>query len=348
MVHPLIKNRQTILPFLVIWFFVMTVHFLALYYSNGYSLSFCIADSVVSTVIYMFISLVLWYPIRFGITNIRAPLEMILNNSFIYAITTTIWIFLVWGIIILINPDWSQDYKSTILSYRILASLMIYIASVVVYYAIGFYESLQEKQANEMQLKTLVKEAQLNELRAQLHPHFLFNSLNSINSLTISNPNKAGEMIIKLSEFIRYSLSRKGNTMADFEKEIHHVQLYLDIEKVRFGNRLNFVCDMDNVPLTWPVPLMLLQPLVENAVKHGVYNSGETTTIKLRSYIENNFLIINISNNFDPDAAPEKGTGTGINNVKERMRLVYGQADLFSMQVLNNEFLVILKIPETS
>jgi len=225
---------------------------------------------------------------------------------------------------------------------------MFYICTVVIYYAINFYESLQEKQVQEMQLKSLVREAQLNELRSQLHPHFLFNSLNSISSLTITNPARAGEMIIKLSEFLRYSLSRKGHSMTSFEKEMHHIGLYLDIEKVRFGKRLEFVSALDNVPGEWPLPLMLLQPLIENAVKHGVYNTGETVTIKLHAQVKDNYLFIEISNNFDPDAVPERGTGTGLNNVRERIKLVYGSASFFETQQFKDRFIATLKIPNIS
>jgi two-component system, LytTR family, sensor kinase len=340
------KDRKTIVPFLGIWFFIILLHFSTLYYANGFSIAFCIADSIISGITFMIIALVLWYPIRFGINSLRSIADTILNNLIVYALSASVWIFVTWGFIILLNPEWNEPFKSTIVSYRLLASLLFYISSVVVYYAIGFYESLQEKQAHEMQLKTLVKEAQLNELRSQLHPHFLFNSLNSINSLTISNPAKAGEMIIKLSDFLRYSLSRKGHSMADFEKELHHIQLYLDIEKVRFGERLEFIYETEDVPQNWPVPLMLLQPLVENAVKHGVYNTGEKVQIKLFAKTEENILVISISNNFDSDTTNNNGTGTGLSNVRERMKLVYGQDGLFKTRIEGNEFIAVLRIPK--
>jgi LytS/YehU family sensor histidine kinase len=136
--------------------------------------------------------------------------------------------------------------------------------------------------------------------------------------------------------------------MASFEKEIHHIGLYLDIEKVRFGKRLEFVSDLDNVPGEWPLPLMLLQPLIENAVKHGVYNTGETVTIKLHAQVKDNYLFIEISNNFDPDAVPVKGTGTGLNNVRERIKLVYGSSSLFETQQFKDRFIAILRIPNIS
>lgn len=346
MIHPLLKNRRVIIPWLGIWIFVMGVQFLTLYYSAGFPLGYSIADSLFSVITYFFITLGLWFTVRFGIQNIRNPFDMLFKNIILFAATAILWILTVWGLLIIINYDFGILYRDTILSYRIIASLMFYICTVVVYYAIGFYETLQKKQAHEMQLKTLVKEAQLNELRAQLHPHFLFNSLNSINSLTITDPGKAGEMIIKLSEFLRYSLGRKGHSMTTFEKELYHVHLYLDIEKIRFGKRLEFTCQTEEVPDDWPIPLMLLQPLIENAVKHGVYNSENTVFIQLRAEVTDGELLIHIKNNFDPDAVPEKGTGTGLNNVRERIRLVYGSTALFETQKGNDFFVAAIKLPK--
>ncbi len=348
MIHPLLKSRKIVLTWIGIWMFIMSIQFLTLFLAVDFPLGFSIADTVLSGVIYILISIGLWFTIRFGIQQNRNPIEIVLRNILLFIATSAIWISVVWGLLYLADPEYAELYASTILSYRLIASLMFYICTVVVYYAINFYESLQEKQAQEMHLKTLVKEAQLNELRSQLHPHFLFNSLNSINSLTITNPARAGEMIIKLSEFLRYSLSRKGHSMASFEKELHHISLYLDIEKIRFGNRLEFVCESENVPGDWPLPLMLLQPLIENAVKHGVYNTGETVIIRLNAYVKENFLVISISNNFDPDSVPIKGTGTGLNNVRERMKLVYGSASLFETEQNRDNFTAILKIPNTT
>ena len=348
MLHPLLKNRKTIIPFLGIWFFIIGVHFITLYFSSGLPLFFCISDSLISGMLYMSVTLILWYPIRFGVRSNQAPLDMIAKNLVLFILSSSSWVLISWGIIYLIYPQWSTYFRESIISNRILTSVILYIASVVIYYAINFYESLQEQQSHEMQLKNLVKEAQLNELRTQLHPHFLFNSLNSINSLTITNPAKAGEMIIKLSEFLRYSLSRKGQEMATLEKELYHIGLYLDIEKVRFGQRLEYISDIEKAPKDWKMPLMILQPLIENAVKHGVYSTDSLVTVKLKAVTEDDYLKITISNNYDPESAPGSGTGTGLSNVRERMRLVYGQDGLFYIKRLNNKFIAELKIPKTN
>jgi len=345
MIHPLLKDKLRFFSFLGTWTFIMIVHFLILFFDMQYPLMFCISDSLFSGISYALLTLGLWFTIRFGIQKQHNMLTAIANNLLLFVISTSVWLFFSWIFIASINASWSVLFFET-LPFRILAVLFLYIGIIGLYYAVSYYESLQDKLLQENMLRNLVKEAQLNELRSQLHPHFLFNSLNSINSLTISKPEKAGEMIVKLSEFLRYSLSRKGHSMAGFEKELHHIQLYLDIEKVRFGKRLEFHATIEPACLLWPIPLMLLQPLIENAVKHGVYNTNDTVHINLIASIADNNLIVSIQNNFDADSPPEKGTGTGIQNVRERLRLVYGPSVMPEIIVKDQLFTIRLTIPK--
>ena len=136
-------------------------------------------------------------------------------------------------------------------------------------------------------------------LKAQINPHFIFNSLNSISSLTLSSPEDAREMIVKMSEFLRYSLGQDSEQIS-LRVELDQIKRYLDIEKVRFGDQLVFESVMDQECLEWPVPRLILQPLFENAIKHGLYESIETVTISLAGSKKGNNILLTISNNFDP------------------------------------------------
>jgi two-component system LytT family sensor kinase len=179
-------------------------------------------------------------------------------------------------------------------------------------------------------------------LRSQINPHFLFNSLNSVSSLTITDPEKARTMVIKLSEFMRYALSRKDDKPVTLQSELENLRLYLDIEKVRFGDRLRIEENIDPGCLRSTLPVMILQPLYENAIKHGVYESTKEVIIITSVVCTSEYVEISISNNFDPEAAPVKGTGTGLTNVVRRLELMYGknatiltekQKDLFSVKI---------------
>ncbi len=205
--------------------------------------------------------------------------------------------------------------------------------------------NLSEKNAREARLESLVKETELKMLRSQINPHFLFNSLNSISSLTITDPEKARDMVIKLSEFMRYALSKKDEQPVSLRSELENLRLYLDIEKVRFGDRLSTEENIDENCLEIKMPVMLLQPLYENAIKHGVYESTEVVSIKTKVSCKDGYLEIIISNNYDLMPSSAKGTGTGLSNVTRRLDLFYGNRASIKTTKENGIYSVTLFIP---
>jgi len=205
--------------------------------------------------------------------------------------------------------------------------------------------NLAEKNAREAKLESLVRETELKMLRSQINPHFLFNSLNSISSLTITDPEKARTMVVKLSEFMRYALSRKDERPVSLQNELENLRLYLDIEKVRFGEKLITEENIDPDCLDFKIPVMLLQPLFENAVKHGVYESTESVKIITNAKIVEKFIQITISNNFDPTPSLRKGTGTGLLNVTRRLELYYGNKASIKTTRGNGIYTVTLYMP---
>jgi LytS/YehU family sensor histidine kinase len=182
-------------------------------------------------------------------------------------------------------------------------------------------------------------------LRSQINPHFLFNSLNSVSSLTITNPDKARDMVIKLSDFMRYALSKKDEQPVSLRSELENLRLYLEIEKVRFGDRLSTEENIEEHCLDILMPVMILQPLYENAIKHGVYESTECVNITTNVKCRNGFLEIVISNNYDPATTPSKGTGTGLINVSRRLDLVYSKQASLKTTKENGIYTVTLFIP---
>jgi len=345
MYHPLLRRKSTVVTFFSIWALLTVFHFFALFLIADFPIVYSLTDALTSGIIFASISLGLWYAISFGLKNQKNYFKNILSNFLLFILTSAVWHGLSW-LIASVFGDEGRDFYMQILVVKLGIAPFLYISIILIYYAINYYESFQQKQEQEMHLKNLVREAQLNELRTQLQPHFLFNSLNSINSLTITNPSKAGEMIIKLSEFLRYSLKQKGHGMTTLEQELYHIQLYLDIETIRFGDRLICTIDIAKDFFSYPLPLMILQPLVENAVKHGVYNTDELVTITITANEIVPFLQLVIQNNYDDTVSSSKGTGTGLTNVRERMRLVYGASDLLKIAQEKNSFTATLLIPQ--
>ncbi|MBF9251683.1 histidine kinase [Pontibacter sp. 172403-2] len=211
-----------------------------------------------------------------------------------------------------------------------------------------FYNRAQQ-QAEERKAATekMVREAELFNLRQQLQPHFLFNSLNSISALAGARPEQARKMIQQLSDFLRGTLRKDNQQLMALTDELQHLQLYLEIEKVRFGHRLNTVIDMEEASMAMRLPALLLQPVVENAIKFGLYDTTGDTTIKLRAGAEGNYLLISIENPYDPASLrPQQGTGFGLDSIRRRLYLLYARHDLLTTAQEGNLFITNLKIPQ--
>ncbi|MFC5282183.1 sensor histidine kinase [Pedobacter alpinus] len=207
-------------------------------------------------------------------------------------------------------------------------------------------EENQEITARKNEAEKLTKEIELASLREKLQPHFLFNSLNSISSLTITQPKEARKMVHQLSDFLRGTL-RKEDGLSSLQTELEHLELYLAIEKVRFGNRLNTKIFTTPEVLDKNLPTMLLQPLVENAIKFGLYDTLDEVTITLEASFNTPYLVIKITNPFDAETShTNKGTGFGLTSIIRRLQLLYNRSDLIETQQHHKQFISILKIPQ--
>ena len=203
----------------------------------------------------------------------------------------------------------------------------------------------QEMEKRKSEAEKLSRDAELNNLRQQLQPHFLFNSLNSINALIGSQPQKARTMIQQLSQFLRGTLKKDQSEWITLEEELAHLQLYLEIEKVRFGHRLNTL--VENETKDARLPVMLLQPVMENAIKFGLYDTTDSVNITLSAKEENGYLLLQIKNPFDPETAiPQKGTGFGLRSIERRLSLLFARADLLQTNTEDHHFITTIKIPQ--
>jgi two-component system, LytTR family, sensor kinase len=209
------------------------------------------------------------------------------------------------------------------------------------------WEEQKGDEQRQRDAEKLTKEAELFKLRQQLQPHFLFNSLNSINALIGSRPHEARKMIQQLSDFLRGTLKKEEQQWVSLQEELQYLQLYLDIEKVRFANRLTAMIDADETVQKLKLPALLLQPIVENAIKFGLYDTTGETVIQIKATVEEKNLLIRVENPFDPEtSAPNKGTGFGLSSVKRRLYLLFARTDLLTTEAKENIFVSIVKIPQ--
>lgn len=304
-------------------------------------------DAFVSNLVFALLGSGLWYMVRFSGKQIRGILRNLAYHFAGCAITVLIWQVTTYAIITSIfaeNHSYIEFTRNSLIP-RVLTGILIYFLIISIDFLLLSFEEMNERAEHEASLAAMLRDAELNTLRSQIRPHFLFNSLNSISSLTLSNPQAAQDMIIKLSEFMRHSLTLATDTMNSLNEEMYHAGLYLDIEKVRFSDRLIVVKNLSEGCSQLMLPSMILQPLLENAVKHGINTMLTACTIKINAECNESYLIISISNNFDPDAVPRKGTGTGLSNVQKRMAALYGRTDLLQVKSDNSVFGIILRVP---
>jgi LytS/YehU family sensor histidine kinase len=203
----------------------------------------------------------------------------------------------------------------------------------------------QERRKNESE--KIVRDAELYKLRQQLQPHFLFNSLNSISALVISQPAEARKMIQQLSDYLRSTLKKEEHMWVVLSEELQYLELYLDIEKVRFGHRLATEIRSEAAALSAQLAAMLLQPIVENAIKFGLYDTVDDITIGIDCAVENQMLVVTVKNPFDPEISqPGKGTGFGLRSVQRRLSLLFARNDLLVTSTAGNIFITQIKIPQ--
>ena len=345
--NPILRNRINLLMYLLAWMLVSGIQAGILVFYIRLEALHAVTDSIVFNTLFFLIALVVWYPVRYIPLSNKNIFFVVLNLLALGILVIVVWMSAGFFIMKTIFSDDEAFMQSLLLSvpYRIISGILLFIVMLMVYYLIVYSRNLKERIQNEAGLKALVKEAELNLLKSQINPHFLFNSLNSVSSLTLHDPAGAREMIIKLSDFLRYSLKYTEKDKNPLKDEMENIRRYLDIEKVRFGEKLQFFIDCDKPSETWFVPNMILQPLFENAVKHGVYESTEPVTIDMKCRVEKGMLGIRITNNFDQDSPGRRGAGIGLKNIRERLRLIYGREDLMHFRKEDGSFTINLFFP---
>jgi sensor histidine kinase YesM len=223
---------------------------------------------------------------------------------------------------------------------------ILYILTVALHYLLMTLEQRQESERLEQELRLLAREAELKALRAQLNPHFLFNSLNSISALTTLDPKRAREMCVLLSDFLRKSLRLGERTTVKLSEELDLAKNYLAIEQIRFGDRLKIEWEVDASVADVEIPTLLLQPLVENAIKHGIAQIPEGGVLRILASAPGNFAEIHVENPIDPDAEKPQGLGLGLRQVKQRLQGRYGSRTFFEAKIKEGRHEVVLTFPK--
>jgi sensor histidine kinase YesM len=338
------STRRFLVTFSIAWLVLMADHIVLLYWYE-IPLKAAVIDSLVSNILLLAVCLLVMNTIRYYLPG----REQYMNILFMCIVLTLLWLLLSkWLLSITLGntPGYEEFLHRSVI---IRVSIGFLVVGIVTMMAINWYtwQEHQKTEERKADAEKLAKEAELFKLRQQLQPHFLFNSLNSINALIGIRPEEARKMVQQLSDFLRGTIKKEETQWVNLVEEIQYLQLYLDIEKVRFGNRLTTVIDIDDATQPMKLPALLLQPIVENAIKFGLYDTTGETAIRLQTKKQDGELLISVSNPFDPEtSSPKQGTGFGLKSVQRRLYLLFARHDLLATDTKENIFTTTVKIPQ--
>lgn len=223
-------------------------------------------------------------------------------------------------------------------------SLFVIGAWVICYLVIKLVLKLNTARLERLELNASLRQAQLNTLKGQINPHFMFNSLNNIRGLMLEDVERSREMLTKLSEMLRYSLTQNDINTTTLESELEMVSNYVALSKIQFEDRLQFNTEIDPDSLKAEIPPMIVQLLVENAVKHGISSRKEGGEVRLKTGVREGFLRIEVANNGDLKLGGES-TQLGLKNIRQRLKLLYGENGEFRLFQEGELVVAEVKIP---
>ncbi len=349
MEHPVTANR---ISSLLYWFFPLGIGFTQAVFNSYYQIlpvGIATIDGLIFSLVLGVLGIAVWYVVRYNDPEKSGGIQILASHIAAALFFTLLWIVSS-GIIVktMLNNLLYNNYYENQFIVRTFVGLLYYAILVSVYYTYVYSQHNREKRLRETEWQNQIRKAQLSTLKSQINPHFLFNSLNSVASLTLTNPEKAHEMVIALSDFMRYSLRKHQDDMVTLDVELLNIRLYLQIEKIRFGSILQYKFDINEDCKNHLIPNLILQPLLENAIKYGVYEASKPVEIHLTARKNSNILEISLINDFDPESVPLKGEGVGLKNIIDRLRLLYGSSTLLSFQRGENKFIVKMLVPDYS
>ncbi len=349
MLNPVLKNRRFLIIYSSAWLIIAVIHqaIPILYFSN-YKIHNAIAEAIVFNGLYAVIGVGIWYPVYYTDLEKNKIVTFLTNHLAASSLAVGVWLWLSYVVLTSLfqyNTEYI-NYINYSLPWRVGLGFLFYLLITLNYYLLIYYQHFKDKLIRESELKALVKESQLTSLKSQINPHFLFNSLNSISSLTMISPEKAQDMVINLSDFLRYSISHSAEILTHLEDEMKNIHRYLNIEKIRFGKKLIIEEHIDDNCNKLKLPGLILQPIMENAIKYGVYESTDKSKINIRCRCNDELLEVVVSNDYDPDYQTKKGEGIGLRNVASRLKIQYGSEDLLKINKNENTFEIILRFPQ--
>jgi two-component system sensor histidine kinase AlgZ len=334
--HPIFSTKGRFAAYVLVWVLIggMMTSFLRL--PGTLTLRESAELATVLAALYAFFCLTPWYMCPNLPLRTSNPLNLIVQHLAAALLACGIWVKLA-NVIARKGMHVNARFQMEV-PHLIAVGLLLYAVSVALHY---MYLAQQASRDAEL----MARDAELRALKAQINPHFLFNSLNSITALTTVDPARAREMCIRLSDFLRNTLGLGERETISWREELALSRTYLEVEQVRFGSRLRVEIDVDDACSDCMVPPLVLQPLIENAVKHGIATMVEGGLIRVEGHVANGLMEVSVANDFDPDSPSPRRHGLGLRNVRGRLATRFGDAARLTAHVENNQFRAEMVVP---
>jgi two-component system, LytTR family, sensor histidine kinase AlgZ len=347
--HPILGQFRRMVLYLAAWIPLAALLAYLLAMTGAMGLREALALAFPLCFVYAFVCLSAWYPCRVTPLERTSASKLTATHLTGAVVATALWVLV--GRMLADELSEAKAFHGldrgfvSAIPLLLGTGVLFYLLSVAFYYILLGIEASRDAEARVLHASMLAREAELRALKAQVNPHFLFNSLNSISALTGSDPSKAREMCILLGDFLRRTLGLGEKTAIPLGEELSLIHAFLAVEKIRFGARLNMVENVDPQALAMNVPPLLLQPLVENAVAHGIANLVDGGCIQLDVALRDGDLSIVVENTFDPEAPLRRRNGVGLANVRQRLEARYGNRAKFGAGAQGTSFRVALEFP---
>lgn len=333
--HPIFRNTTRLGAYFALWTILAALLGTLMRTPGDLTWSQAMSVSVPLCWFYAFVCLTPWYLCRaFPLGSANVP-RLLINQLGGAILASALWTGLAWSLAAVIELGGRFD---SALPLWVVAGLLLYLLSVALHYALLAVEASRESALQ-------ARDAELRALKSQINPHFLFNCLNSISALTSTDPGRAREMCVRLSDFLRNTLGLGERESIPWREELELARTYLDVEQVRFGARLQVEMRVDDACAECQVPPLVLQPLIENAIKHGIATMVEGGTVRLEGRVADGRLAVCVENNFDPEAPPPRRHGLGLRNVRSRLETRFGDAAHLYVAAEHNRFRAEMVFP---
>jgi hypothetical protein len=338
--HPILEERGRLAAYLLGWLVVGALLAAAPWASGQAGLGDALRFVLPLAILFGFICLATWYTCRVLPLRSTGTWRLLATHLTSALLASALWVAVGFGWARALG---ARHFRSA--PYLYAAGVLLYLLAVAVHYLFIAFAEARAGERRALELQVTARESELRALRAQINPHFLFNSLNSVSALTAADPAGARRMCLLLADFLRLTVRLGSHERVRLADELALLANYLEIERVRFGARLQVTEEVEEAARGCLVPALILQPLVENAIRHGVGELVDGGQVRCAARVEGGRLLIALENRCDPDRVRGGGEGVGLANVRRRLQAVHGDAAELWVGEEAERFRVELRLP---